>query len=306
MKKRNIWKAALTLCLIGAFCLLLSFFLAGGTPKAYANMLSDNDYRSNFEERSYETDEPVREIRVSDTMYGIWITPSQDATTRVRYTESEHDGYDVKFQDGALTIEYHQDPPHFFWFSFSLKEPDRTVTIELPPETLTLLKASCVSANLDVTGLSVDGDAILETVNGDIRANDMRINGNLTASNTNGGTKAVGITVKGSILADTVNGKVRLEDCESGDAIRTETTNGSIDLENVKANGELCAETVNGTVRLKDAAGGSVSLSSVNGDIDAELTGSATAYAWNTQARDGQTPVTTSTVNGSVRVTFTE
>lgn len=306
MKKRNLWKAALTLCLIGAFCLLLSFFLAGGTRKAYAQMLSDNDKRNQFTEEAFETEEIVRELNVTDSIYGISIAPSSDGKTHIRYTQSEYDGYEITLTDGSLRVKYVEDMPQYFWFSFSLTEPDRTVQIELPTEALERLFASCVSGNLTAKDMRTSGDTTLETINGEIRASGMTVDGNFTATNTNGGTRITKAEAAGAIYADTVNGQIDLEDFSSGGAFRAETTNGAITVMNGRSKGAFSAETVNGSIRLTNVSGESFALSSVNGDIRATLSGKAAQYAWNTAARADQTPVTTSTINGSVEIEYAE
>lgn len=184
-------------------------------------------------------------------------------------------------------------------YTLIVEESDHMVLIRQPDVSgLTVDVEVQVSAPVGVEVRCTSGDVEIKETKGSARVN-----------STHGDVKITG--ADGSLDISCTSGDVHVEDVASP-SITIEAKDGDLTLKSV--NGNVNARTAHGDVKLRGWSGKTLSVESVSGDVDAELTDGVTGTI-NVRTVDGDVKIATddgcdcrvslSTLRGDVRCDLT-
>lgn len=192
----------------------------------------------------------------------VEIVATRDNRFKVSGTLDEKaEGYDLESKNGITSFKVKMPRSVNFGGWNEEEKQGSNLKIEVPSGAQ--LEFQGVNANVRVTG--VQGSSKITTVNGSVYGEKLQkfiqletVNGEISSLNNNG-----------RITLSTVNGEI--EDKGSEGRLSIEAVNGSIEVSSAAT--EVSVSVVNGEAELELTQVQQLSMSSVNGNVDAELKG---------------------------------
>lgn len=195
----------------------------------------------------------------------VEIVATSDSRFKVSGTLDEKaDGYDLESKNGFTSFKVKMPNMRNYGSWDDQDKEGSRLKIEVPKGAEVEFQG--VNASIRVTG--VQGSSKISTVNGSVYGEKLEkfiqletVNGEITSVNN-----------KGRISLNTVNGEI--EDSGSEGRLSIEAVNGSIETKSSAS--EVSVSVVNGEADLELTKVQQLTMSSVNGSLDAELKGSIT------------------------------
>lgn len=221
-------------------------------------------YAANAQEPIDESRSVSANERISiEVMRGdVRIRASEENVFRVRGSiDEDAEGYTLESSNGftRFEVDYPRSSRGWNWNNDDDDGSELEIEVPLGSE----LEFEGVSVDIDVMGIT--GGSSINTVNGDIIANELSsfvhlatVNGEIDSRNNSG-----------RIEISTVNGEVK--DSNSAGRIEYSTVNGEISGSSNAL--EITLSTVNGEAELTLTGTEVLALSTVNGDLDLRLLG---------------------------------
>ena len=195
----------------------------------------------------------------------VEIVATSESRFKVSGTLDEKaDGYDLESKNGFTSFKVKMPSMRNYGNWDDQEKEGSRLKIEVPKGAE--LEFQGVNASIRVTG--VQGSSKISTVNGSVYGQKLEkfvqletVNGEITSVNNNG-----------RISLNTVNGEI--EDSGSQGRLSIDAVNGSIETKSSAS--EVSVSVVNGEADLELTNVQQLTMSSVNGSLDAELKGSIT------------------------------
>lgn len=248
------------------------------TDETRGSFRSDNtDYDA---DRSTDGDAPravtrldgVREIEIEWMSGEVKIVPT-DGELRFYEDYSGEEKYQMVYRvdGGTLKIDICEEQ---YWPFFSLQLPEKTLTVELPRQSITKLSIGTVSADVDVRGAQIQ-ELDIDTVSGGIVLKECDVT-ELETATVSGKIEGGSLTAD-EVDANSVSGSIELSilACRSIDA---ETTSGKIDVACASGLETIDLNTTSGKMNLTlpyDCAA-SVKWDTVSGSLNDNTRGTRT------------------------------
>lgn len=283
-------KAFKTLLIIGII-LITSGLLTAGTAIAlgYAGVLPK--FTETYEEAVFTTKESFENISIKSADMSVKIVASENNECKVVYSQPKDSKFDVKVENGTLTVDCRID---FYWFmnfiSFGEKRPN--ITVYLPKYEYKDIEIENTSGNIDLvcdfeTANLKCENVILKNVSGEIKLSNIladkayleTVSGEVFVSNVMQKPEEIKLSGKilpaiGSAEIKTVSGKINLADGYIGGLTKITSTSGDIKVDSGMSFYNLDMRTTSGRLTLSDAVcTGDVVINTTSGEVNFENLG---------------------------------
>ena len=175
--------------------------------------------------------------------------------------ELDDDAEGYKFVADGDRVIFKVEMPERRWNSGWNSSNDKGSVLEFYIPNGSELKFEGVNVNVAVA--DVEGGSRINTVNGDVDAENL--SSRVKLETVNGDIK--GVNLSGKVYLHTVNGEV--DDTNSQGEVTIETVNG--DITSVTMATEVNMDNVNGDLKVVTVNANEVEINTVNGDLDIEL-----------------------------------
>jgi hypothetical protein len=264
----------------------------------------------------------ISSIAVCADVDDVNIRQSDGDMIYVTYYTSEYADYDLKTEDGTLSLTYNQLKKkrwyEYLWnvnFDFSDEDTFTGVEIEVPAGFAGTLDISASVGDICFAELSLEGEVSVSVTVGDVTLYNITAE-SASVTTTTGDINVFSCGFVGRAELTTSAGDQGLDGVTSGSAIVCTAQTGDIQLASSDAP-EISANCVTGDITAYYVDADSVALSATTGDISAELIGSASDYDVTTSTDTGDVysegkgnstaprTVTAATTTGDVEIKFT-
>lgn len=255
----------------------------------------------------------------------VTVLPSTTGNVELSYYDSELNY--VQVIENGETLELLNDPVWYHSIFSGLSPNEMSVynqmLLYLPAEADYELDIVSINGRLEVSDCPNILALALETTNGSILVDTIDCAGLVSLESVNGGIYLDEVTFHNNLEIDNSNGGIHLEAVQVSGDIVAETSNGGYNMESVQAN-QMTLTSVNGSVNGDMIQANQITVTTTNGHIDLELDGAFADYhvqmltdngnyylngslvEINIYHTDKTDKLDLKTVNGSIRISFTE
>lgn len=195
----------------------------------------------------YPVEDPYWNVQVEASNGGVLIKPSSNSLNRVVCNISEHINYDVKSENGTLTIKQNDTRKWYEQIGINIM-PQYGVIIEVPAGQYEKLSVKTVSGNIEVQNVNFSFQQMeLGSISGNIEVNggtDME----LSATTTSGNISCLDAGFV-SVEASSTSGDVYLTRSRSDGAVNLSNVSGDLNFH------EFDAPRIKGTTISGDVSG---------------------------------------------------
>ncbi len=287
----KLWQKAL--CVAGALIGVGSVFAVSAVAVA------GGDYRelgsTKYTAKSKEITESFTSVSIATDAHEVVVLPSADGRCRVDYHEAKSIVYEVKVENGTLSI-IEQDSRRWYeqiGFFFG----DIKTKVYLPKGTYENLSVSVESGDVDLmTGLSYT-DVSVKTNSGSVDIQS-EITGNLRVEVDSGDVEATGLKLQ-SVSVVASSGDVDLERIEAT-SVSVSVRSGEISFESVVTAGKTEVFASSGEIELEACDAGEYVIKTGSGNVEATL---LSGKVFDARTGSGRVRVPVSTSGGNCKVT---
>lgn len=280
--QKPLWKRPLVFVSIGLLLMLIAYALVGF-------QLDSLGGSGAYEARSQHYNSTIQAMELDVGTANVEFVKSTDGISKVTCYENKNHKFTVEESGGVLRVK--QNSVGFLWFDIGQPR----VTVEVPEQVEITMKSTNGSTRIaDFALKSFD----YEQTNGDLKAQNLHIEGDCTLRSTNGSLELSNSSA-GKVDAESSNGGIVLEYVKSRSSLRAKATNAKLHLENIEVGTRLDAKTTNGDIDILlqgRAENYSISAKTTNGSSNTE----------DMQRSDASKSVHAETTNGDIHIAFTE
>lgn len=220
---------------------------------------------SKVSSKTYEVEEPFKNLNLQATECNVRILPSQDGVSKVICMDSDSITYSVAVEADTLYVTREDNRKWYEHIGFFWDEMG--ITVYLPEKELEQLYIKSVSGDIIISeNMSFESAEIYNT-SGDITLAELTVD-NLEADTTSGEIELYDVLVKNDIQMESASGDVEFRDID-GENLWIKTISGEV--EGTLRSGKMFRVcTTSGEVQIPNssAEGGNCEIITTSGDIE--------------------------------------
>lgn len=250
--------------------------------------------------------EGIKEIYLSADADSIRVYPSESQDITVRYYTAEYGGYELKNEDGELSLEYVRlkDKKWYEYIVFNFgnwDEGDLSVEIGIPAVYDGQVAIAVAAGSAELSGLEAEGMLSVTCTTGSVEIYDVSA-ASIEVSATAGDVELEKISSPGNVSVSCTTGSIMLDNVVSDGEVSAVGQAGNIELYIVQAK-SITAECTTGEVNAYNISADETFLSATMGNLDVDMRGSAQEYTVSASTDLGQVEVEDAEIaNGDKRI----
>lgn len=245
--------------------------MIGGTVAAVlAMVMMKFDFSSlntsKVSSKTYEVEEPFKNLNLQATECNVRILPSQDGVSKVICMDSDSITHSVAVEADTLYVTREDNRKWYEHIGFFWDEMG--ITVYLPEKELEQLYIKSVSGDIIISeNMSFESAEIYNT------SGDITFSGNVKKKlkvKTVSGELYVKKLTEGDLDVQTTSGDITLAEL-TVDNLEADTTSGEIELYDVLVKNDIQMESASGDVEFRDIDGENLWIKTISGEVEGTL-----------------------------------